>query len=251
MKPSLSVVIPALNEEVDLEGVVRTTVSKVRNYFRSYELIIINDGSSDGTAEVAERLAREDSSLRVIHHEANRGLGYSLREGFDLATKDYVTWAPGDHGMIEKSFDYMFEYVGSVDVVISYISDPRFRSVPRRIVSRLYTAMVNSLFDINILYYNGPPIFRTEVVQAVRTSTYGFTFGAELMILLIKGGCTYVEVPTFHQKRTAGHSTAFTFRNLSEIFRTMTRLFVDARFRTKKKYIKQLRSIAPVGVGLK
>jgi glycosyltransferase involved in cell wall biosynthesis len=245
MKPSMSVIVPAFNEQDNLRGVVNETKEKLKHWFHSYEFIIINDGSTDRTSEVSERLAKEDPYIRVVHHARNKGLGYSLREGYDLAEKEFVMWTPGDHGMLGKSLDALFGHVGDKDIVIPFLADPRFRSLPRRFISRVYVTMFNVLFGLNLLYYNGPHIYRTKVIQSARTTTFGFAFFAEALVLLIKGRCSYVEVPTYHQKRTSGSSKAFTIKNIVEILRTVVTLFWDIRVNGRTRFTKSTNSQTP------
>ena len=108
MKPSISMVIPALNEEGNLERTIQDMLAILDHRFSSYELIVINDGSADGTKAIADQLAQTHGNIRVVHHEQNMGLGYTLREGYGLATKDYLIWSAGDRGMKSESFSYAF-----------------------------------------------------------------------------------------------------------------------------------------------
>jgi len=234
MKPSLSVVIPAFNEEENLEWVVQDTLSVLDHRFSSSEIIVVNDGSSDQTSFIANRLASTYPNIRVIHHERNMGLGYSVREGYDLASKDYVVWNPGDGGMTRGSLNEMFDLIGKADLIIPHIANPEFRSFARRFVSRAYVLILNFLFRLRLRCYNGTVIYRSDQIKAVKTSTFGFYFFSEALILLLKSGCSYIEVPTIHQKRTHGKSKAFTFKNIMEILRMAIALAWDVRFNKAK-----------------
>lgn len=234
-KLSMTVIIPGFNEENNLEGVFKETLEAIKNRFSSYEIILVNDGSTDRTGAIADRLAVENPHVQVIHHEHNIGLGQSVRKGYELATKDYVMWNPGDHGMLGRSLPLMFDEVGKADMIIPYLAEPGFRSWKRQLVSNVYLTMMNLLFGLKIKYYNGPVIYRSELIKGTKTSSLRFVFFAEALILLLKAGYSYIEIPTYHQKRVYGSSKAFSLKNLVEILFTVAQLFWDVHIKRAKR----------------
>ncbi len=237
MNPSISVIIPAFNEEQNLETTVKEMLSVLDHRFGSYEIIIINDGSTDKTAQVASRIASSNLNVKFMNRAKNMGLGYTVREGYDLAAKDYTVWNPGDGGMKKESFDAMFNMIGKRDLIVPYIANPEFRSLARRFVSKMYITILNLLFGLRLRCYNGTVIYRTSFLKAVKSSTYGFFFFAETLIVLLKSGCSYIEVPTYHQQRKHGKSKAFTFKNISEIMKTAILLAWDVRITRSKRIV--------------
>ena len=231
MKPSISVIVPALNEEGNLESTIHDILLSLGRGFSSYELLLINDGSTDRTAIIADGLASENSNIKVIHHATNQGLGYSLREGFQRASKEYVMWYPGDNGMQQPSLAVMFQHTGKADLIIPYIANPEFRSRARRMVSQAYVSLLNAIFGLDLKYYNGVVIYRSDLIKKVKTSTQGFAFLAEALIRMIKEGSTYEEVPTFHRERSHGESKAFRLQNFLDVFRMIHVLLWDFAFR--------------------
>lgn len=236
-KSSLSIVIPALNEEGNLELAVKNLLSTVDLYFNSYELLIIDDGSTDGTGTLAERLARSNPHIRVIRHEKPMGLGNSLRQGFDSATQEYVTWYAGDDPMYEDSWGKMFEQIGNADVLVLYIANPEFRSWSRRVLSQTYVGILNLLFGLRLRYYNGFTIYRRELIQSIKTSARGFSILAEALILSVKAGHRPIEIPTRHHQRKYGTSKAFKLSNVKDISRTLLRLIGIVYFKSGKKCV--------------
>src|SRR5215212_8825790 len=101
---TISVVVPAYNEMGNLEGAVRDVVHALRS-FDEYEVFIVNDGSTDGTAEVADRLATTLPGVRAIHHEVNRGFSESYQTGLRNARMSYFTFVPGDHEVAPESVE--------------------------------------------------------------------------------------------------------------------------------------------------
>jgi glycosyltransferase involved in cell wall biosynthesis len=92
----LTVVIPVYNEAGIIRNVIEEALEVLRRHGGSYELIAVNDGSSDGTLEILNKMMAEIVELRVAHHERNQGMGAALRTGCDQARHDVVTWIPGD-----------------------------------------------------------------------------------------------------------------------------------------------------------
>jgi dolichol-phosphate mannosyltransferase len=232
MKTSITVIIPALNEEGAIKAVVIDTLKALKDRFESYEIIIFDDGSTDATGKIADQLARDSGTVRVIHHERTMGLGFSVRSGYDVATKEYVMWVPGDHGMKSDSLDVMFDSLDGSDIVIPYIANPEFRSKKRQLVSQAYVSILNLAFGLKLRYYNGPLIYRTSIIQNITTTMLGFGFFSEALILSLKNGASYVEVPTFHQRRAHGSSKAFSLKNLVEISMSMCKLLWKVKFKS-------------------
>lgn len=235
MKPSISIVIPAYNEKKHLEETVKEVLSILDDRFSSYEILIMNDGSTDNTALVAAQVAKLNPNIRFIDRSKNMGLGYTVRQGYELASKEYTIWNPGDGGMKKESLDAMFNMVGKADLIVPYIANPEFRSWARRIVSKAYITILNLLFGLHLRCYNGTILYRTKFLKATKSSTYGYFFFAETLIVLLKSKCSYVEVPTYHQQRTPAKSKAFTLKNVTEILKTAILLAWDVRItRTKR-----------------
>lgn len=180
---------------------------------------------------VMEKISRVNPNIRVIHHQTNQGLGASVREGYELASKDYVIWSAGDGGMSVDSIAAMMEHCGRQDLVVTYIANADSRSTLRRLTSKAYVLILNSLFGFKLKYYNGSVIYPTKVVQKIKTETFGFFFFAETLIKVLSAGHTYVEIPTHHFIRSHGKSKAFRLKNILE---TSARI-LQLRFELKRR----------------
>ena len=95
-KPGLSVFFPAYNDSGTIASLVITALHTARELTSDFEIIIVNDGSADATAQIADELARTYPEVRVVHHARNRGYGGALRSGFEAATRDLVFYTDGD-----------------------------------------------------------------------------------------------------------------------------------------------------------
>jgi glycosyltransferase involved in cell wall biosynthesis len=245
MKPSISIIIPAVNEEHDLKPTVETALEAIGDKFSDYEILIFNDGSRDKTGEIADQLANNNPHIQVIHHSRNMGLGYNFRTGVELATKEYVGWIPAKNSIPLETLNNMFDAVGKADIVLVFILTET-RSMFRQIVSRVFTRMMNTLFGMNLKYFNGPNIFKSKLVKKTKMTTNGFAYMAEILIRLIKNGHTYVEVGLHNRDRQNGNSKAFVFRNFVRVVKVIIRLFWEIQIigTFKEKFLAKHRPIS-------
>src|SRR3990167_1212985 len=126
-KRTVSIVVPARDEAGNLELAVRAALDAAGSFAQAVDLFIIDDGSRDSTGALADRMAAGDRRIRVIHHPASMGLGFSLREGFGLALHEFLLWYPGNNGPDERSLQPMLERMGEADVILSYMANPGYR----------------------------------------------------------------------------------------------------------------------------
>lgn len=231
---SISIIIPAYNEEGNLGDAVKTIHAAVRSIFKDYELIIVDDGSNDGTAVVAETLAKESNTIKVIHLGENRGLGYAYRQGIYRSRKKYVMMIPGDNEILKKSIREILNHVGEADIIISYIINREMRSIIRRIISMVFTNLLNILFGLHMKYYNGLVLYESSMVKKVKMTTDSFAFQAEILIRLLKEGHSYKEVPMYIKNPVKGHrAKVFKIKNVTGVISLVIRLFAEMTFPRK------------------
>ena len=195
-----------------------------------FEVIIIDDGSTDGTSEVADRLASADLRIRVHHNGQNRGLAFSYRKGIELATKEFTSWVAGNNIVPRKGLEDLFDRAGSVDIVLTYILKD-VRGLFRRALSRTVNTVFNMLFGLRLRYFNGPPLVRSADLKRLRLMTEGSTIMPEVVLRMVKTGGTYVELPLQPQPRTAGSTKTFRFRNGVAVAVSVAQLFWDVQIR--------------------
>jgi dolichol-phosphate mannosyltransferase len=221
-------IVPAFNEQASLAATVRTVADALAARFDDYEILIVNDGSHDGTRRVAEALAAADPRIRAVHNENNLGLGACYRKGVTLVAKEYVGWVPGKNSIPPDSLRDLFAAAGQAEVVAAYIRTDN-RSLSRRVLSRAFTVLLNRLFGLRLRYFNGPNILRTDLARHVRKTTSSFAFMAEIMIRLVHAGHSYIEIGIHNRERTDGKTKAFTRQNLLGVFAIVARLFCEVR----------------------
>lgn len=227
---TLSVVVPAYNERENLAGAVCDTLEALR-MFDDYEVIVVDDGSRDGTHDVAERLAAEHPRVRAIHHPRNRGFSAAYRTGLDAAQMAYVTFVPGDGEVTAESIESIFAAVGAADVVIPYHGTPWNRTRTRRVLTWICTTQLNLLFGHRLKYFQGPAVYPTRVARALPNTTVGFFFATEMLVHALGMGLSWVEVPLTHRERTYGESKAVKPSNVLDAQVTILRLWWRVRIK--------------------
>jgi glycosyltransferase involved in cell wall biosynthesis len=237
MNKRLSIFIPAYNEEANLLPTVRELCAALeRTSLDDYEIIVVNDGSSDRTRDVAEDLSRKNPRIRVIHNPINLGLAKTYRIGALAARFEYVGWIPADNGFPTASLEQWFAPLGNADIIKVYLMNPEVRNLGRRIVSRAYTETMNALFGLELKYYNGIQIYRRELIQNIDTSANGFSLLSEIIVKLVASGNSYIEVGVHMQERVQGESKAVSVQNILDVISTVTRLFWQIKILNRKRY---------------
>ncbi len=222
---SLSVLVPAFNEEENLEPTVDRLLAALGPSSREYEIVIVNDGSGDGTAAVADRLGAKHQHVRVFHNDGNRGLGFCYLLGVEKAQKRSFVYIPGDNTWPLRSFVQLFGSLGHADVITSYSTNPEVRPPMRRFVSAAYTRALNLAFGLNMHYYNGLTVYPTELLRSHPVKTHGFGFQAEALLEAIDHGFSVIEIPLPIDERTVGRSKAVTLRNIASVLATFLRMW--------------------------
>ena len=228
---TISLVVPALNEEDLITDTVRQILDVVEGRFRDYEIILINDGSADSTGLRMEDLARRYPKIRLIHNPTNVGLGASYRVGCAEARHEYVMMLCGDGGMPASSLPAIFDKVGSADIVVPYcVNLRRIKTPTRYLLSRAYTLLLNVLFGQRLRYYNGLQVHRLELVRSVANESDGFGFQGEILVKLLKAGRSYVEVGVEGAEKT-NRSSALRLKNIASVVRTIASLLRHTQWR--------------------
>lgn len=214
MRPSLSIIIPAFNEEIRLYESVIEVIKAASDAAVDYEVIIIDDASTDNTWEVVKKI--KDSFPRVLayRNEKNLGLGGSYKVGLRYSKKEHITWAPGDNSHPAHSLMDAFNAIGRADMVIPKPSNPEVRGISRRLLSKVYTKLVNSFSGLSIPYFNGLSIHRVDLLRGIKINTDGFGFQAEIIVKLARQGHSFTIVECDIQERRGGRSKAFTIKNI-------------------------------------
>ena len=224
---SISLIVPALNEEKLIKKVLEDIYSVTSNSFDTFEIIAINDGSTDNTFELMNEFAKNSNNIHIVNNNINIGLGASFQAGLKLAKNQYVMMLCGDGGLPASSLPKIFENVGKVDLIIPYISNLKAIKKPSRyILSKIYVLLLNTVFRFNLNYYNGLPVYRKALLDKISITSSGFGFQAEIIIKLLKSGSTYQQVEVMGAEET-GRSSALKFKNILSVTYTFSHLIKE------------------------
>lgn len=203
---SLSVFLPAYNEEKDIERTVLLVKETLLKVADKWELIIVNDGSKDKTKEIVENLISKDTRIKIINHDLNRGYGASLRSGFYSARYPWITFMDSDGqfdfseitGFIEKQNET------GADLVIGYYKERKV-SFFKKITSRIWELLVFVLFGLKVKDIDcGFKLISKKVIEKIPRleSERGAFISSEFLIKAKKAGFKIVEVPVTHYPAT-------------------------------------------------
>jgi glycosyltransferase involved in cell wall biosynthesis len=226
--PSLSVFFPAYNDAPSLPGLLEKTVSVLEQHVTDYEVIVVNDGSYDNTAEVLRQLeARYRPRLRVVTHEQNRGYGGALRSGFAAARKDYVFYTDGDGqydvGELPRLLELALPTTGLVNGYKLERHDPAHRVW----IGNVYNFCARLLFRIRIRDIDCDyRLIRRDLLDKIRLTSTSGTICVELVRKLELSGCEVKEVGVHHYPRLHGRSQFFRVKSLAVTFGQLLRLWV-------------------------
>jgi glycosyltransferase involved in cell wall biosynthesis len=216
--PGLSIFFPAYNDSGTIASLVITALRTARKLTPDHEVIVVNDGSADATAEILDELARTYPQVRVVHHEQNRGYGGALRSGFASATRELVFYTDGDAQYDPAEMEVLWRRFGAdVDLVNGYKisrSDPMHRIV----IGRIYHHTVKLLFGLTVRDVDCDfRMMRRSIFDTVHLEKNSGVICLEMMKKITDGGYRIAEVPVHHYHRAYGKSQFFNFKRL---FRT-------------------------------
>jgi glycosyltransferase involved in cell wall biosynthesis len=213
--PGLTVFFPAYNDGATIASLVIAAVQTASRLTPDFEVLVVNDGSTDATASVADELARLYPQVRVIDHGANRGYGAALRSGFESATKELVFYTDGDAQYDPRELAVLWPHMcEGVDLVNGYKisrSDPLHRIV----IGRIYHHAVKLLFGLKVRDVDCDfRLMRRAIFERVRLEKASGVICLEMMKKIQDAGFAIAEVAVHHYHRAAGKSQFFNFRRL-------------------------------------
>lgn len=226
-KPAgLSVFFPAYNDGGTIASMVIRAVQAASELTPDFEVIVVNDGSSDATAEIADELTRTYPHVRAVHHPANRGYGGALQTGFRSATKDLIFYTDGDAQYDPAEVALLWaKLTPDADLVNGYKisrSDPLHRIV----IGRLYHYIVSILFGLRVRDVDCDfRLMRRAIFERIQLEKTSGVICLEMMKKIQDADFRIVEVPVHHYHRAFGKSQFFNVRRIVKTALDVMRLW--------------------------
>jgi glycosyltransferase involved in cell wall biosynthesis len=219
--------IPCCNEELNIIPTLDKLVHTIKKMHISFELLIYDDGSTDKTNAVIKKYAKEHPELLItlIHNKKRMGLGYNYVDGAFKGVGKYYMMVCGDNSETEESLTDVLSYMGKADIIIPYFGHLDTRSFFRRNLSRVFTAIVNSINGYQIGYYNGIVLHQRHNVMRWHPASSGFAYQAELLSILLDQHKTYIQVNISNKDRKIGSSKAFHAQNYFSVAHSLLQIF--------------------------
>lgn len=222
MSLALTVAILAYNEEANLRWVVDEMTKELSSIQEPWEILVVDDGSTDGTGRLADELSREDPRIRVIHHEVNRGLGGGYRTGLDEAKGTFLTFFPADGQFAPDIITRFYRQMGDLDMLLGYLPNskrPLFARAASTAEKILYRVLIGRMPK-----FQGILMFRTALLKEIKLELSGRGWGIILEFIFRVGNGPYRvrSTPTDLRKRLSGESKVMNSRtitaNLEQLF---------------------------------
>jgi glycosyltransferase involved in cell wall biosynthesis len=214
---SISVVIPAYNDETTVTRLIQDTDCLLTEIADDYEIVVINDGSRDNTLAVLNELAARYKKMRVINHEQNQGYGRTIKELYLCGTKELVFSLPGDYQFAPKELLTMAQGLHNHDFVIGHRvhrNDP-----PRRkLQSAIYNLMLRIFYGCSYKDVNSIKLFRKTILNVIKLESDTPFVDAELCIRARKAGFSVVEIPIEHLPRLSQGASGGKFSVIWDTF---------------------------------
>ncbi len=220
---SLSVVVPAYNEQANVGAAVEGVSRVMQSLGLEYEIIVVNDGSRDGTGEVARGLLPTIPQLNLVEHFPNRGYGGALKAGFAAAKCEWIAFVPSDNQFDFGEIELMLAHAGKADIVSGYRAN-RQDTLIRRLNALGWNTLVRVLFgylsrDIDC----GFKLFKRELLDHIHIESNGAMIDTEFLAGARARGYKVAEVPVTHLPRTAGNPTGANLKVIFKAFRDLAR----------------------------
>lgn len=223
----ISFFFPAFNDEKTIGGLVSRALDLLPTLTDEYEVLVVNDGSTDSTQEVLEELARGSKHLKLVRHEQNLGYGAALRSGFTHTSKELIFYTDGDGQYDVGEMPKLLPLIATGrDVVNGYKisrSDPAYR----RIAGGIYNRMARLLFCLPIRDVDCDfRLIKRSAISSIELTSSGGAACIELVYKLQRSGCVFAETPVHHYQRPHGRSQFFTLRRVAQTIREFCMLWL-------------------------
>lgn len=206
-RQNISIILPCYNEEKNIARQISYANSTLNKITDDYEIIIVNDGSTDGSRVLLEQLAKDNDKIKVISHKSNLAYGKALKSGFKQATKDLVFFTSMDNQYDINQINTFLQYIVHNDIVIGYRAkrkDPFYRIF----IAKSYNLLIRILYGLEIQDIDCAfKLFRKNVISRLQIKSQYSFIDAEILLKAKKSGYSIKQLEVQHYPRMLGSST--------------------------------------------
>ena len=217
--------VPAYNEEELLEPFVSKSMSDLAKVSDDFEIVLVNDGSTDNTLSIAQRLVAEAPNLRLINLEKNQGTGKSILPAFAAATKEIIFTNTVDAFFNTEDLPSLLKHLDTHDMVSGYRSDLSANNLCQKILTLGNYFLIRLLFGLPLKAYQTVQLHRRSFLQSVNIEAASSFISPELLLKAYKSGKSIKEVKIKYYPRLGGKAKGANFKTISMTFRDISRLW--------------------------
>ncbi len=225
-KPPISITVffPCYNEQDNVAKITHQALAVLEGLGADYEILLVNDGSSDNTGSIADQIARAHARVRVIHHPRNLGYGAALQSGFRGATKELVFFTDGDAQFDLAELPPLLPLMREYDIVCCYRMNRQDNFV-RRMNGWLWTKLVNLMFSLHLRDIDCAfKLYKRAIFDDIKMESTGALISTEILARAVRKGYTITERGVHHYPRTAGKPTGGSLKVIGRAFRELWQL---------------------------
>jgi len=220
--PSISFVLPMFNEAENIANTIGRVAGLAGQISGSYEIVVSDDASTDGCADIVEGLAAKDARIRLVRLTENTNFGGALNAGLMAASKDIVVYTDSDLPAKEEDIKKAIELLEGADIVTAYSLVIKDSSLKRIIMSKGYNFLVQILFGLSLLDINsGLKIYRRKILEGMKLKSKSPFIDVEIFAEALKRGAKIRQYGLIFDLRTKGHSSISRIGVVARTFRDM------------------------------
>lgn len=231
--------VPTLNEESHIVTVMeKINIICVTKKLEA-EVIIIDDNSQDSTLELIEKFISSNTfskiSWKIVRNEKRQGLAKNYQTAYRIAQGEYFRLINGDDSEPYETLEQVMRHLWEYDVIIPFYTEILGRSMLRSVISKLFTVVTNSITGLQIHYYNGAPVYKTELIRNETLFSSGMAYSAELLYKVLSKTKNYREIGLVGVDNS---SNSLHFKMYFDALCTLINIFTKERLHKRKKLQK-------------
>jgi len=229
-KIGITIIIPAFNEEENLDRVLKDTLKSLPKYFNDWEIVVIDDGSTDKTGIIADRFAKKFKTVKVIHQK-NGGYSRAMLTGIKAAKKEYIAYMPADGQFLVEDMRHCFEAMPKNDMILGYRGGRPDYNFKRMVFSYGYLLILSLLFNLKYIDVGWVIIWRTSKIKKIKlTSSSGIFLLTESLVRFQQKKYRVTDAPSYYHPRKSGEAKNVKFKVVFQTLLSAIKFWLSFKF---------------------